>query len=347
MKNIFSTIFFIKPKSVLMMIILVSFNLFNLRNTYAKECRGEFVNPITDINWACLFPITIGDIEIISADRDLKDTKNPSSPVCLCPKEALGGVPLPGIVGGYWEPARLVDVTAQPYCFVNMGGTTIDMGGVKERHQGGRPTSSSSQISGWYSHYYIYPIIAILEILTDFICLQETQYDFLWLTELDPTGLDDELSSIMSPESFLFNNVIAQSACAVDCIASTISNKALDPLFWCAGCQGSMYPMNGNVNAHIGGVQASVNVVEKMTYKMHRQLMARESASSNVEKICEKRLSPVIKKSHYRYQMVNPDPDLCYPFGKSTTVFETNKEIPVVAEDFGYLLWRKKNCCIF
>jgi conjugal transfer pilus assembly protein TraU len=332
-------------KSFLKFLILLSILNFNL--ACAKECTGEFVNPITDINWGCLFPITIGSIEIVGATNGLKDTENPSSPVCLCPKEALGGVPVPGIVGGYWEPSRLVDVSAEAYCFVNMGGLKIDMGGIKERYQGGRPTSSSSQISGWYAHYYIYPVIAILEILTDFICLQETQFDPLWLTELDPTGMDDELSAIMHPEAFLFNNVLSQAACSADCVSATALNEPRDGLFWCAGCQGSMYPMNGNVNAHIGGVQASVNVAEKMTYKMHRQLMARESASDDVSKICEKRLAPMIKKSHYRYQMTNPDPDDCLPFGKSTTVFEANKEIPVVGEDFGYLLWRKKNCCIF
>jgi conjugal transfer pilus assembly protein TraU len=320
--------------------------LLNISPSYAKECTGEFVNPITDINWGCLFPITIGSMELVSADHGLKDTPNPATPLCLCPKEALGGLPMPGIVGGFWEPARLVDVSTEPYCFVNMGGLKIDMGGVVQRHQGGRAKAASSQISQWYAHYYIYPVIYLLEILTDFICLQETQFDPLWLTELDPMGMDDELSSIMNPEAFLFNNIIAQAACSVDCATSTLMNDPRDSLFWCAGCQGSMYPMNGNVNAHIGGVQASVNVIEKMTYKMHRQLMAHSASSDDVSKICEKRLAPLIKKSHYRYQPVNPDPDDCIPFGKSTTVFETNKEIPVVGEDFGYLLWRKKSCCI-
>ena len=68
----------------------------------AKRCKGEFINPITDICWECLFPITIGSIELKGSDKP--NTKNPSSPVCLCIK---GKVPLPGITGGFWEPARM------------------------------------------------------------------------------------------------------------------------------------------------------------------------------------------------------------------------------------------------
>ena len=129
----------------------------------AKKCTGQFVNPITDINWSCMFPITIGSMEIVGSDS--ADTSNPSSPVCLCPKL---GIPVPGIVGGYWEPSRLVDVSAEPYCFVNMGGLEIDMG--IDHSQGGRPKGESAQISRWYGHYYIYPILSMLEIFTDFIC---------------------------------------------------------------------------------------------------------------------------------------------------------------------------------
>ncbi len=307
----------------------------------AKKCTGEFVNPINDINWECLFPITMGSLELISNRTGLKDTTNPDSPVCICPK---GGMPVPGIVGGFWEPARLVDISAEPYCFVNLGGLEIDMG--FKRSQGARPKAASSQMSTWYVHYYIYPVIALLELFTDFICLQESNFDPLWISEVDASSTDDELSMIIHPEAFLFNNLVSQAACSADCVSSSTNNDPLDSLFWCAGCQGSMYPMNGNVNAHIGGVQASLNATEKMTAKLHRQGMAHETANEDVNKICTKHLALKIRKSHYRYQMVNPDSSKCAPFGKSTSFFESKKEVPVVGEDFGFLLWRKRGCCI-
>lgn len=309
--------------------------------THAKQCTGEFINPISDINWECMFPITLGSFELASNNYGLKDTPNPGSPVCVCPK---GGIPIPGVVGGYWEPSRMVDVSQEPYCFVNLGGLKIDMG--FEKNQGGRLKAASSKMSSWYVHYYVYPILYLLELFTDFICLQETNFDPLWITELDPTGNDDELSMIFHPEALLFNNLVSQAACSADCISATTTNSPIDSLFWCAGCQGNMHPMNANVNAHIGGVQASVNAMEKITFKLHRQLMAHETSSDDVSKICTKHLAPMMKKSHYRYHMLNPNVTNCVPFGKSTSVFEANKEIPVIGEDFGYLIWRKKSCCL-
>lgn len=322
------------------LLLIIALSLTFTSPSYAKKCTGQFVNPVTDINWECMFPITIGSSEIVGSD--LADTNNPSSPICICPKF---GIPTPGIVGGYWEPARLVDVSAQPYCFVNLGGLEIDMG--IEHSQGGRPKAESGKISRWHSHYYIYPILSMLEIFTDFICQQETNFDPLWISELDPAGMDDELTMILHPEAFVYNNLLAQAACSADCVSSSTAGRPLDHLHWCSGCQGSMYPMNGNVNAHIGGVQASLNVAQKMTFKMHRQGMAHQTSSDDAKEICQKKLALMIKKSHYRYQMVNPDVSECAPFGKTTTTFERDKETPIIGEDFGYLIWRKTSCCVF
>ncbi len=56
----------------------------------AQTCTGRFVNPITDVCWECLFPISIGPVRIGSASG-APDTPNPSSPICLC------GSPIPRI----------------------------------------------------------------------------------------------------------------------------------------------------------------------------------------------------------------------------------------------------------
>jgi conjugal transfer pilus assembly protein TraU len=304
----------------------------------AKECKGQFVNPISDVCWECLFPMTLGSFEIYDSGIG-KDTKNPDSPICLCSNPIRMG-----FVGGYWEPFRLVDVSHEPYCFVNMGGMKIDVG--FEKNMGTRSKASSNKISRWYVHYYIYPLLAWLEIFSDFICMESSAFDIAYISELDPQGMDDELSLLIHPESFLYNNVTAQGACAADCLSAN-AGSARDELHWCSGCQGNMYPMNGNVTAQIGGVQGSVNVAQRIVYKMHRTGLAEETAAQTIKEVCNKRKSLMMKKSTYRYQMVNPNPDECQPFGKSTMFFEANKEVPYIGEDFGYLIWRKRNCCIF
>ena len=79
------------------------------------SCEGRFLNPITDVSWKCMFPITIGNVPLMPGSND---TRNPDIPVCFCRR---GDVPLvPGISIGFWEPIRVIEVTRTPYCLVSL-----------------------------------------------------------------------------------------------------------------------------------------------------------------------------------------------------------------------------------
>lgn len=313
-------------------------------SAYASgTCQGHFVNPITDVCWSCLFPITIGSMTAVSGN--LKDTRNPSSPLCAC------GSPIvhPGISTGFWEPVALTDVTRTPFCMVNLGGLKLPMG--SSFAMGATETASSDHNgSFYYVHWYKYPLLYWLNILTDEVCLETGDLDIAYLTELDPTWNDDEWGFLQNPEAFLFGNVIAQAACSADALASSIS-LPLDTLFWCAGAQGGMYPLNGHVQEHVGGVQESTLLTERMAYKMHRDLLITDSVSENSPALCFNPRYPIIPKTRYRYQMTNPVATTgstgCHPFGATTTTWEAGHEIPFKGEDFGYLVFRKRNCCAF
>ena len=49
-------------------------------------CHGRFMNPITDICWSCVFPLTIGSASLVGDGQD--DTGNPSNPICFCSSAA-------------------------------------------------------------------------------------------------------------------------------------------------------------------------------------------------------------------------------------------------------------------
>ena len=58
----------------------------------------------------------------------------------------------------------------------------------------------------------------------------------------------------------------------------------------------------------------------------------------------------IMPKSRYRYQMTSPVPATKYPkgaqpFGHTTTTWGANHSYPGKGEHFGYLIWRKRNCC--
>lgn len=320
-------------RNVTILIIIVSLSR---SAESAIDCVGRFVNPITDVCWKCLFPITIAGVKI--AGSSMSDTSNPKAPICFCPRPSI---PVPGIPIGFWEPVRLVDVTKSPMCMVSLGGISLGTSskrGIKDDKEG---------TAFYHVHWYIYPVIYWLEILLDFMCLEMASVDVAYLTEFDPLWGDDIKSAILNPESLLFGNIFAQSACIADCMTSSSGGLSNDGMFWCAGCQGSLYPFTGTTAHHNGGVGTSVLIVSKFMAKLHRQLML--WGYYGTEGLCGKYPMPIIKKSQYRLQMTYPIPEVssCKKIGETEVTWQTAREFPVKGEDFGYLIWRKRNCCLW
>jgi conjugal transfer pilus assembly protein TraU len=315
--------------------------LLNCANVNAEPCVGKFVNPITDICWSCMFPLKIGDMTVYSGGRE--DTKNSSGIPCMCKKK---GVPVPGLPVSFWEPARLADVTRTPYCMVGLGGFQM-MKTVKKHGSVARKSNDEALKHSFYHvHWYIYPVMYWLEILTDFICLEQASIDVGYMSEFDPLWSNDELNAIINPEAILFANQIAQLACGADCMAATIGFP-LDSLFWCAGCNGSLYPFGGFIEHHKSGVESSTLIVERTIARLHRVGLAWDTVSD----ICKKKVSLKVNKTQYKLQMTFPIPSTkgkltCNPFGRTTSLWGGGKEIPGNGEDFGYLIWRKKRCCV-
>ena len=135
-----------------------------------------------------------------------------------------------------------MDVSRTPWCFPNLGGLTIDPGLPAARGKTGSSGGDGATGSVWHAHYYVYPLLSWIGALLDLGCLEGGSLDIAWTSELDPAWLDDELSFLLNPEAALFANLPAQAACAADCAASS-AGLPLDPMFWCAGCQGGMYPL--------------------------------------------------------------------------------------------------------
>lgn len=179
-------------------------------------------------------PLRFGGMDLLSLDQE--DTPNPGgSAVCMCPSQLRVGFKV-----SFWEPVRRVDVVRRPFCMTSLGGIELNPGFDAPR--GSRFSQDSTSTSSFYQvHWYVDPVIFWLEAIFDNACLEQSSFDVAYLTELDPMWNDDELTFIFNPDVALFGTLPARAACAADCVAATVGFPS-NTLFWCAGCQGSLYP---------------------------------------------------------------------------------------------------------
>lgn len=307
-------------------------------------CTGKFPNPITDICWTCILPISIGAARIGDIGGQ-EDIANPSNPICSC-----GVNPPIGLSIGFWEPARHVEVVRKPFCLTSLGGVSLDPGIPAPEHSRFTRADGSGDAGSFYqAHFYANPVLYWLEVLADFPCLEQGSFDLAYLTEVDPLWNDDELTLLLNPEAVLFANPIAIAACAADCVAASVG-FGIKELFWCSGCQGSTYPVDGHVPYHLGGVRTASLIAQRLTYKMHRQLVTWGYHGASA--LCGPYFLPLMDKTAYKTQLTFPIPNTmkesgkcCQPFGRTTITWGAGKEFPVGGEDFAFMLFRKRNCC--
>lgn len=309
------------------------------------------MNPVTDICWSCTFPLRLATFGVLTMDQEDNDSST-GGLICNCGLNV--GVPI-----GFWEPVRIVEVVREPYCFPSLGGMKLDVDinadvtgliNIREGAHGRTSAHKTGTYTSFYqSHWYTNPIWFWMEVLTDSPCIETGSFDLAYFTEVDPLWADSKKTFLINPDAALFTNMIAALACPVDCVAAT-AGFPVNEIFWCAGCNGMMYPLNGWVGAHVGGIQASSLVAARMINKMHREGLIFSGSGS--QGMCNLYWDVIMDKRDYKTQMVYPVPNTqkvdgkcCNPIGRSTTVWGAGKEYPVMGEDFAYQIFRKRDCC--
>lgn len=328
----------------------------------AQVCNGHFMNPITDVCWDCAFPIKIFGQKITSGDGEDYNSYAPSGIekyICAC--NIAMGLTRTGFPVSFWEFTRQVDVTRTPYCLVGLG-QQMNIGVNAEMDAGRMRVEKDGEAVFRHMHWYINPLLGLLEVVLDAKCLEPKGYDLAYMTELDKTWIDEETSRVLSPEAYLFNNMVAQLACGVDCVAASSGLDSIsNQMFWCAGCNGALYPLNGWSTASYSGVQMSSLLTHRMVAKQHRMLT--QFSAAGADALCGPgKLEITMDKRQYKYSMLFPVPQAepkdngiggsgsmisacCQPFGRTTVLWGSGREIPYAGEDFSYAIFRKRDCC--
>ena len=133
-------------------------------------CHGKITNPITDVCWECVFPITVGQNTSLVSSSGFTDVTTDADSFCSCRGEADVTV---GMNLGFWEPIRTIEIVREPFCFPSLGGIT--MGGRFSAPAHGRtpnPKKRGHRTSFYQVHWYHTPWLYLLEVLFDTRCLE-------------------------------------------------------------------------------------------------------------------------------------------------------------------------------
>jgi conjugal transfer pilus assembly protein TraU len=321
--------------------LLLLIVLFHAVETEAICRPGIPLNPVTDLCWQCIFPVSIAGIEIIPGPLENNVPDLSGLPVCTCPAPPPVFI-RPGIPISFWEPARYVETVKDPFCFPSLGfgmptGGGFLGGGSQEQSNSSVDTSTFAQ-----AHYFIYPVWSMMELLVDFVCIEHSGFDVAYLTEVDPLWQNDILAFILEPEAILFGNPAAQTACIADSVSTNVG-FSMSPLFWCIGSGGSAYPLTGHVNDD-NELMANSTIAARMIYKLARELLICDTALA----LCACVPTPIWVKHNYRIHIAKPVRDfMCHPFGRTGLIWGPFKNPPLMGDNFVWQLFRRRSCCAF
>lgn len=311
-------------------------------------CHGRFYDPITDTNWLDFLPITIMGIALPPTGGIMGDPplmREP--PLCVCPSHILG-IPTIGIGVTFWEPQYIAEITRDPGCLITLGGIDLlpmfktEMGPMgKGGGKGNNTDNTRDQV-----HWYVYPVFAMLKLFTDFVCLDTSGFELANMTEVDPFWQNDLWGAILSPEAILFANPITQAMCVVDAISSTFWYP-LDPMFWCAGAWGGIYPFTGNSPNTESDQSNDMLVLTKFLAMSAR--IALLWGTIGPQAICFSTPMPILIKSEFRVDPIFPIPTEGAPIyiGQSEFMWGlTPPENFPAFDDEADLIWVGEQCCL-
>lgn len=333
---------------------------------------------ITDICWDCMLPINIGNVF-----PDRPDGASEQIGVCNCVDDL--GVPEFGFPLPMWMPSRISEVVKMPWCSPSLGGLqlqddlTAGLGG-----QGNRVSEDEDGKAFYQYHWYASPFAEMLEMFIIPECNVDgiTDFDLMYMSEIDPTHKNDMLSLLLTVEAVAFATPLAKLWCAGDCALVTAGHLT-ENSWGCAGCDGSLYPLTGNIVENDDPVSATSLMTQRIIGGLHRKGLAPKTIGDIA--MCKSQYWPTTPRTQYKAQMLFPrseanpepqvplfevdengdvltdedgDPDVieydpikkncCHYLGESVHKWATIRGGMVVPgkEDFIYLIYRYKDCCV-
>lgn len=268
-----------------------------------------FTKVFTQICWDCF----LDSLNLFGIGKK-PNGANTSVLACTC-MDALG-VPEFGTPMGFWSPQKVQEVVTTPWCSPALGGVKLQNSvtgfGINPV---GKSKSVMTNNAFYQYHYFSYPIMAMLGMMLLPDCSDGyVDMDLLYISEVDPLWNNDMLTLVLNPEAIIFANPAAYAWCSADCVASTADNQSEDS-YGCAGCDGALYPLTGNVYAQTDPVAGSSLITQRTLALLHRKGLAHKTIGSAA--MCEPEYFPTIPRSQYKFSMLYPVPEASSSYDKA------------------------------
>jgi len=268
--------------------------------------------------------------------------------ICSC-KIGDSGLEKAGFELSFYEPIGLIDVTATPWQFPSIG---LSLDNSLGRKQGTTRDSESGGSAFRYTHFIIYPIFSVINMITDFMCFERLSVlSFGWMAEVNPAHNNDTLASFLNPHKLLF--ALASPACIADCVAST-TYESMNSLYFCAGCWQPLSTNTGWTDGKQPLTEAgtlATRLLDNMhaTYSLSKTSNASfASTSTNASlknSMCRETYFPLVIKSQYNLQQAYPVTWDAVRIGQMRTGWADFKMGKDKGEDIAFWLWRKRDEC--
>ena len=241
----------------------------------------------------------------------------------------------------------MIEAVRFPGCAPALGGITLPMTDYRELGTPGNGEIEHGDWSFYNYHSYAFPLLFMLSLFTTDNCMPDgySDFDVMYLSELDPTWDRSDLAFFANPEAAAVANPIAQAVCPVDAVAAA-AGFPLDQLFWCAGSWGGLYPLSGTyMSGESLSTQTSM-IAARSLAALHRRGLYRRTMGNDA--MCGGVIDPSFPKTQYAMSEFFPvaEANGDHPIGQTSFMWGESREIPAVGEDALYVVWRWTDCCM-
>lgn len=345
-------------------------------NTAKKACDAAGVNTksLSDIQIAAfetidnMLPIKIGGIEVGSPD-DVSgglasaggSSSDNSAFLCMCqmPPPVFERL---GVSISFWNNVGMVDTSSIPYCFPQLGmslsediAPDIESGfsilgkpGVGGANQFGTRSNGSKDSQFITAHTHFASFMNLMQIISEAIfsmCLGISTNISPIMSETAFWWQVDEWGVVKNPEALLVANPIATTACMAESV-SMIAKKNLDPLFWCMGSWGSLYPITMNVGSGTPLTSYAMLAARNLAERFQLGMLMDTTGYQMLNGYCQPIPIYFTPKSDINIFPIWPQKSTSrFPLGYPSEFWGVGKDNPTNLGVMTWMVYQKRDCC--